>query len=82
MRTVILAMLVGVGCSLGALANPPAPCDLEILKAEALLQHVYDPGKRRIIEALLDEARRALTLREADRCMQDVAKAEHALRMR
>lgn len=82
MRTVILAMLIAAGSALGAPASFAAPCDLEILKVEALLQHVYDPGKRRIIEALLDEARRALTMREANRCMRDVAKADQALRMR
>ena len=81
MRWLGLVILLA-GCS--AMPKNPgmaAPCDLAIQKIEVQLPRVLDPGRRQVIESLLAEARRALTLRQADRCMMDVKKAGHALRV-
>ncbi|MFI4988352.1 MAG: hypothetical protein ACHQF3_13005 [Alphaproteobacteria bacterium] len=82
MRTVIPAIVAAAGLILAATPGLAAPCDAEIRKVEVQLQRTSDAGKRHIIESLLDEARRALVMREADRCMKDVGKAKQALRMR
>jgi len=82
MRSLLAAITFAAGLVLIAAPGVAAPCDVEMLKVESRLQHVLDPGQRQVIEALLDQARRALTLREPDRCMMDVNKAKHALRMR
>lgn len=82
MRSFLAAGMVAAGVVLIAAPALAAPCDVEILKVESRLQHVLDPGLRQVIESLLEQAKRALTMREPDRCMMDVNKAKHALRMR
>jgi len=81
-RSLLAAIMVAAGLVLMAAPGVAAPCDVEMLKVESRLQHVLDPGQRQAIEALLDQAKRALTLREPDRCMTDVKKAKQALRIR
>ncbi|HYB56948.1 MAG TPA: hypothetical protein VEK12_12300 [Alphaproteobacteria bacterium] len=82
MRSFLAASMVAAGLVLIAAPGVAAPCDVQILKVESRLQRVLDPGLRQAIESLLDQAKRALTLREPDRCMADVNKAKHALRMK
>jgi len=82
MRSFLAAGMVAAGLVLIAAPGVAAPCDVQILKVESRLQHVLDPGLRQVIESLLEQAKRALTMREPDRCMADVNKAKHALRMK
>jgi len=82
MRSLFAAIVFAAGLVLIPTPGVAAPCDVEMLKVESRLQHVLDPGLRQVIESLLEQAKRALTLREPDRCMVDVNKAKHALRMR
>ena len=82
MRRFGLAFITVAG--LMALAAPVmgAPCDIEIAKLDVLLPLFVEPGRRQVIESLLDEAKRALMLHQADRCMKDVSKAKRALRIK
>jgi hypothetical protein len=82
MRSLLAASMFAAGLVSIAVPGLAAPCDVEMQKVESRLQRDLDPGQRQVIEALLDQARRALTLREPDRCMMDVKKAKQVLRMR
>jgi len=76
----VVLLLAGCSATQQTAGRAP-PCDVAIQKVETRLQRVLDPGRRQVVEALLEEARRALTLRQADRCQIDVKKANQALRV-
>jgi hypothetical protein len=81
-RRLVLAFIIVAGLVPFARPGIAAPCDVEMLKVESWLQRVLEPERRQAIEAILDEAKRALMLHEPDRCMTDVNKAKRALRLK